>query len=140
MVETGTGGRRRPGLFHWLWYAIGGGLPPRNAEWVRYDTTSGTWIVRHLIRSLVLLALPAAAVAVFLPASTGIRLLISLTAGGCGLMFQLVHIIETTERRVIRAGYPAGTAEATRHQRSIDAQRAANERRRERNAARRSRV
>jgi hypothetical protein len=138
-VETGTGERRRPGPFRWLWYAIGGGLPARNSEWVLYDTTCSTWIVRHLIRTFVLLALPVTAVATLLPASTGLRLLISLTAGACGLMFQVVHIIETTERRVIRAGYPAGTAEATRHQRSIDSQRAANERRRVRNAARQGR-
>jgi hypothetical protein len=120
----------------WLWYAVGGGLPERYATWVLHDTTCSTWLVRHLLRSLVLLALPIVAVALFLPASPGIRLLIALTAGGCGLMFQVVHTIETTERRVIRAGFPPGTAEATRHQRSVDAQRAANERRRLRNAAR----
>jgi hypothetical protein len=104
---------------------------------VRYDTTVGTWIVRHIVRCLVLLAVPVAAVVIFLPANAGLRVLTAVTAGGCGLMFMLVHIIETTERRIIRAGYPAGTAEATRHERSNDAQRAANARRRERNAARR---
>jgi hypothetical protein len=131
--------RRRPGPFRWLWYAFGGGLPPRYATWVLHDTTSATWIVRHIARSLVLLAGPVAAVLLFLPTGTGLRVLTAVTAGGCGLMFTVVHIIETTERRLIRAGYPPGTAEATRHQRSIDAQRLANERRRARNAARRSR-
>ena len=135
-MRSGVGERHRPGPFRWLWYAVGGGLPARNSSWVLYDTTCSTWIVRHLARSLLLLAVPIVAVAVFLPASAGVRLLIALTAGGCGLMFQVVHTIETTERRVIRAGYPPGTAEATRHQRSVDAQRAANERRRERNAPR----
>jgi hypothetical protein len=128
--------RRRPDPFRWLWYAFGGSLPPRYSEWVLHDTTSPTWIVRHVIRSLVLLAAPVAAVLLFLPTGTGLRVLTAVTAGGCGLMFTVVHIIETTERRLIRAGYPPGTAEATRHQRSIDAQRAANERRRQRNAAR----
>ena len=54
-------------------------------------------------------------------------------------MFQLVHTIETTERRAIRAGFPPGSAEATRHQRAVNAQRVANERRRVRNEARRGR-
>jgi 2-keto-3-deoxy-L-rhamnonate aldolase RhmA len=93
--------------------------------------------VRHVLRSLVVLAVPIIAVVIFLPASTGVRLLIALTAGACGLLFQMVHTIETTERRAIAAGYPPGTAEATRHQRAIAAQRAANERRRSRNGPRR---
>jgi Family of unknown function (DUF5313) len=130
-------GRQRPGPLRWLKYAFGGGLPARYSDWVLYDTTCSTWILRHLARSLVMFALPVVAIAIFLPAPLGLRLLISLTAGGCALMFQVVHTIETTERRVIKAGFPPGTAEATRHQRSVDAQRAANERRRQRNATRR---
>jgi hypothetical protein len=128
--------RTRPGVFRWLWYAFGGSLPARYSTWVLHDTTSRTWVVRHTVRSLVLLTGPVAAVLLFLPTGTGLRVLTAVTAGGCGLMFTMVHIIETTERRLIRAGYPPGTAEATRHQRSIDTQRAANERRRARNAAR----
>jgi hypothetical protein len=129
----------RPGPLRWVWYAIGGGLPPRYSTWVLHDTTTNTWVVRHIVRSLVLLAVPVLLVIFLLPASAGIKVLIALTAGACGLMFQIVHTIETTERRAIRAGYKPGTAEATRHQRAVDEQRAANERRRIRNAARRSR-
>lgn len=129
--------RQRPGPLRWLWYAFGGSLPSRHAAWVLHDTTSRTWLLRHVLRSVVVLAVPVAALAIFLPASAGVRLLIALTAGACGLVFQMVHTIETTERRAIAAGFPPGTAEATRHQRAIQAQRAANERRRTRNAARR---
>ncbi|MDT4918548.1 MAG: hypothetical protein QOH89_3248 [Pseudonocardiales bacterium] len=129
----------RPGPLWWLWYAIGGSLPARYSSWVLHDTTTSTWIVRHIVRSLLLLAVPVLLVIVWLPASTGVKLLIALTAGACGLMFQLVHTIETTERRAIRAGYPPGTAEVTRHQRAVNAQRVANDRRRTRNATRRSR-
>jgi hypothetical protein len=132
-------GPRRPGPLRWLWYALGGGLPARHSAWVLHDTTTKTWVLRHLVRSLVLLAVPVLLVLFLLPASTGVKVLIALTAGACGLMFQLVHTIETTERRAIRAGYPPGSAEATRHQRSIEEQRAANERRRLRNATRRPR-
>jgi len=133
------GAVQRPGPLRWVWYAIGGGLPSRYSAWVLHDTTTGSWILRHLARSLLLLAVPVLLVLFLLPASTGTKLLIALTAGGCGLMFQLVHTIETTERRAIRAGFPPGTAETTRHQRAVNAQRVANERRRVRNEARRRR-
>lgn len=138
-MNTAGGSPQRPGPLRWLWYAIGGGLPSRYSAWVLHDTTTGTWIVRHIARSLILLAVPVLLVIFLLPASTGIKLLIALTAGGCGLMFQLVHTIETTERRAIRAGFSPGTAEATRHQRAVNTQRLANERRRVRNEARRRR-
>jgi|SRR3954452_4214662 hypothetical protein len=131
--------RQRPDPLHWLWYAFGGGLPERYSTWVLYDTTASTWVLRHLLRSVLMLALPVAAVALLLPGPPGLRLLIALTAGGAGLMFQLVHTIETTERRAIRAGFPPGTAEATRHNRSVAAQRAANDRRRVRTTDRRRR-
>ena len=92
------------------------------------------WALGRLFRSLY----PrfVCYVGAVVPTGTGLRVLTAVTAGGCGLMFTVVHIIETTERRVIRAGYPPGTGEATRHQRSVAAQREANERRRKRNAAR----
>jgi Family of unknown function (DUF5313) len=128
--------RKRPDPLRWLWYAVGGRLPARYNDWVLHDTTSSTWILRHIARSLVMLALPIAALVIFLPTSTGLKVLTAFTAGGCGMMFMLVHIIETTERRLIRAGYPAGSAEATRHQRSIDSQVAGNAARRARNQAR----
>jgi hypothetical protein len=131
--------QRRPGPLRWLKYAFGGGLPGRYTDWVLYDTTCPTWIVRHLARSIVMFAAPVVAVGVLLPAPLGLRLLIALTAGGCGLMFQVVHTIETTERRVIKAGFAPGTAEATRHRRSVATQRAANERRRQRNIDRAAR-
>lgn len=137
-MTASDGHPQRPGPLWWLWYAIGGGLPARYSAWVLHDTTTRTWILRHVARGLMLLAVPVLLVIFLLPAPTGITLLIALTAGGCGLMFQVVHTIETTERRAIRAGYPPGTAEATRHARSVADQRAANERRRARNAARRA--
>jgi hypothetical protein len=132
--------RSRPGPLRWLWYAFGGGLPERYQDWVLHDTTSATWIVRHIVRSLLLLVIPVVAVLLFLPAATGLRVFTAFVAGGCGMLFMLVHIIETTERRLIRAGFAPGTAEATRHQRSVDTQRSANAARRERNAARAERA
>jgi Family of unknown function (DUF5313) len=33
----------RPDPLHWLWYALGGGLPPRYRDWVLHDATAPTW-------------------------------------------------------------------------------------------------
>jgi hypothetical protein len=130
----------RPGPLRWLWYAVGGGLPPRYSAWVLHDATCRTWFLRHLLRTVILIAVPVVLVAVFVPAPVGIRVLTAVTCGLCAIMFAVVHSIETTERRVVRAGYVGGTAEAVRGQRAIEAQRAANaarRARRERIAARR---
>jgi hypothetical protein len=127
---------RRPGVLRWLWYAAGGSLPSRYDAWVLHDTTCRTWLLRHVIRSLLLISVPVAAVVIFLPAPLGLSILTAATAGGSGMMFMLVHTIETTERRAIRAGYPGGTAEATRALRSAESQKQANAARRERAAAR----
>lgn len=129
---------RRPNPLWWLAYAFGTGLPDRHREWVLKDTTCSTWIVRQLIRSLIVLVIPVAAVVLFLPTYLELRVFTAVVAGSCGLMFMLVHIIETTERRVVRAGYLGGTAERLRHERSTNAQRLANQHRRDRVAARRA--
>lgn len=129
----------RPGPLRWLAYAYGAGLPPRYRAWVLFDTTCSTWLLRHVVRSLLMIAPPVAAVIVFLPAPVGLRVLTAFTAGACALMFMVVHTIETTERRVVKAGFPGGTAEAMRSRRGADAQRLANTRRRERIQERRDR-
>jgi hypothetical protein len=58
----------RPGPLWWVYYAYGGGLPPRYAQWVLHDLTCRTWLLRHLSRtlaqcvpSLLLLLFPAPA-------------------------------------------------------------------------------
>jgi hypothetical protein len=80
------------------------------------DTTTGTWWLRHLTRMLVQLAVPIAVVLAVLPASWGLR---AACAGGgviLALIFSLAYMPEVTENRVIKAGYPAGTAGAHREQ------------------------
>ena len=104
----------RPAPHRWLWYALGGRLPRRNRGWVLRDTTVGTWWLRHLVRMLVQLAAPIAVVLVLLPAPWGLR---AACAGGgvaLALIFSLAYMPEVTENRVIKAGYPAGTATAHR--------------------------
>jgi hypothetical protein len=122
----------RPAPHRWLWYALGGGLPARNRGWVLHDTTTGTWWLRHIARSLVQVAIPIALVMALLPAGWGLR---AAAAGGglaLALFYSLAYMPETTENRVVKAGYPAGTATAHREraahgrqQRESDRKRAA---------------
>jgi hypothetical protein len=104
----------RPAPHWWIWYALGGGLPERNRGWVLHDTTTGTWWLRHIARSLVQVAIPIALVMTLLPAGWGLR---AAAAGGglaLALFYSLCYMPETTENRVVKAGYPAGTATALR--------------------------
>ena len=100
----------RPAPHRWLWYALGGGLPARHRAWVLHDTTTGTWWLRHLARMAVQLSIPITLVMVLLPAGWGLR---AAVAGGgvfLALIYGLAYMPETTEHRVVKAGYPAGTA------------------------------
>jgi hypothetical protein len=137
---------RRPDPFHWMWYALGGGLPERNREWVLHDTTTRTWALRHVLRSFVQLAIPIGLVLLLVPGPFWIRGMAALGGVLLALFFSLAYMTETTENRVKRAGYPAGTAQATRdrlgHDREIEEsqrRRAAAERRGARYRARQDR-
>jgi hypothetical protein len=104
----------RPAPHRWLWYAFGGRLPAPHRGWVLHDTTADTWWLRHVLRSLVQMTVPIVAVVVLLPAPWGLRL---AAAGGglfLGMLYSLAYMNETTEHRVMKAGYPAGTAQAAR--------------------------
>jgi hypothetical protein len=109
----------RPALHHWLWYALGGAVPARNRGWVLHDTTTGTWWLRHIGRSFVQMSIPIALVLTLLPAPIGLRL---AAAGGgifLAMIYSLAYMDETTENRVVKAGYPAGTAQARRDRGSL---------------------
>ena len=126
----------RPAPHRWLWYALGGGLPARHRGWVLHDTTTGSWWARHIARVLVQMSIPIVLIMVLLPASWGLR---AAVAGGgifLALIYSLAYMPETTENRVVKAGYPAGTATAHRehaaHQRDLrdsERRRAANAKR-----------
>jgi hypothetical protein len=120
----------RPTPHRWIWYALGGGLPERNREWVLRDTTIGTWWMRHIARSLVQVAVPIAVVMTVLPAGWGLR---AAAAGGglaLALFYSLAYMPETTENRVVKAGYPAGTATAHRERAGTARQQRESERKR----------
>jgi hypothetical protein len=100
----------RPAPHRWIWYALGGRLPERNRGWVLHDTTTGTWWLRHIARSLVQVAIPIALVMTLLPASWGLRAAVAGGGVALALFYSLAYMPETTENRVMKAGYPVGTA------------------------------
>jgi hypothetical protein len=126
----------RPGIIRWLGYLFGAGLPERYNEWVLKDCTGPTWIWRHVARAVLQLVVPIVLVMVLLPAPLWLRVLSCVAAGGPALMFSIGYIIETTDHRLVKAGYPSGYGESLRKQRALDKQRAESARRRERAAAR----
>jgi hypothetical protein len=101
----------------WIWYAFGGGLPRALAPWVLHDTTARTWMLRHLARAVVQV-LPVVVGCLLVPVPFGYR--ISAAGGGLvlALMFSAAFMTETTEHRVAKAGYPAGTAARLREERA----------------------
>jgi hypothetical protein len=131
--------RRRPGPVRWVGYAFGAGLPAEYSEWVYHDVTSRSWVLRHLGRGLLQLAPVLAAVAILMPGPVWIRVVAIAAGTPMAMVFCLAYMVETTDHRLTKAGYPSGVAESVRKRRSIDAQATANAARRERIAARRAR-
>jgi len=111
---SSTARPERPGVVRWVWYALGGSLPPRYSPWVLHDTSTRTWMLRHLLRSLVQLAVPIALVLILVPGPFWIRGMAALGGVFLALFFSLGYMTETLENRVKRAGYPAGAAQAAR--------------------------
>jgi hypothetical protein len=95
---------------------MGGGLPAHHSPWVLHDTSTRTWAVRHVLRSLVQLAVPIALVLILVPGPFWIRGMAALGGIFLALFFSLGYMTETLENRVKRAGYPAGAAQAARDQ------------------------
>lgn len=109
---------RRPTPLQWVRYALGGRLPRQLSPWVLADTTGPGWVRRHLTRAVVqLLPVLVLCIAV-VPVPLVYRL--SAAVGGLvvGLIFSTAFMVETTEHRVVKAGYPPGTAAQLRAQRS----------------------
>ncbi|MET0136691.1 MAG: DUF5313 family protein [Kibdelosporangium sp.] len=101
---------KRPNPLLWLWYAVGGKLPDRYAEWVLHDATVPTWLARHVIRRLVtmlpILALLYLVLAVFLGFDTVIVLLGLGLGVYAGLYYALIFSTHSVDSRVTRHGYP----------------------------------
>jgi hypothetical protein len=120
----------RPAPHRWLWYAFGGRLPARHRGWVLFDTTTDTWWVRHVVRSLVQMSIPVLVVMTALPAGWGLRAAVAGGGVALGMLYSVAYMNETTEHRVVKAGYPAGTAQAARDRRGLRRQELETERKR----------
>jgi hypothetical protein len=118
-AARGADAIRRPGLHWWIWYAFGGRLPARYRDWVLHDTTTRTWALRNLLRIAVQLAVPVLLVLLLLPGPFWIRGMAALGGVMLGLIFSLAYMTETTENRVVHAGYPVGTVQARRDQAAL---------------------
>jgi hypothetical protein len=129
----------RPAPHRWIWYALGGSLPARHRGWVLHDTTTRTWWLRHALRMLVQLALPIALLLAFLPASWGLRLACAGGGLALALFYSVAYMPEAVENRVVKAGYPVGTATQVRDHASLIRQQQESERRRAANAKRAAR-
>lgn len=126
----------RPTLLQWLRYEYTGSAPRKNAAWVLFDATCRTWVLRHIVRYLLLIGPFVAAVMIFLPTTMAIRTETCLAAGlsiGLGYM---CFTSESIEARIEKAGYRRGLAATMRHRRSEEAQRAVVARNRARREAR----
>jgi len=104
--------RRRPDPLRWIWYTFGGGLGPRYRQWVLHDLTCGTRWERQLARAVVQVV-PLAAV-VLLALGFG---WIAWVGVGCGLVLALIYSAAyfdpAADLRLLKHGYPPGTAQQT---------------------------
>jgi hypothetical protein len=88
---------------------------------------------------LVYLAPFAVVILVFVPGAFWIRGVAVIGGTAMGLFFGIAYIVETTETRLMKAGFPRGLGESIRVNRSADAHAAGVARRRAKALERRSR-
>ncbi len=93
----------RPGVLRWLYYAFGGGLPPRYSQWVLHDLTARTWLLRHLTRTLVQW-LPTGLLAL-LPGPVLLRVLLPMFVLCGALLVSVFFAWETRNHRLYKHGF-----------------------------------
>jgi Family of unknown function (DUF5313) len=93
----------RPNVLRWLYYAYGGRLPPRYAQWVLHDLTARTWFVRLLARALVECA--PALLLLFFPASPGLlAMMVGIVVFGV-LFYSMAFAWEIRNHRLYQHGF-----------------------------------
>jgi hypothetical protein len=118
-----TADRVRPGPLLWLRYAYGAGLPERYHTWVLHDVTAPTWVLRHVVRSIVQFLPFAIVIFLVVPVDRGI-LAIGIGMGALiGLLFSTAFVDNAAESRAMKAGYPEGYATEVRRRRARSARR-----------------
>jgi hypothetical protein len=107
----------RPDPLRWIMYAFGAGLPERNRTWVLHDVTAPTWVLRHLVRSIVQIV-PFAVVLYFVLPFPPVVVVSAIVMGSViGILYSAAFVEAAVEHRAIKAGYPEGHAAAVRHER-----------------------
>ncbi len=112
-----TGDVRRPDLWHWILYAFGAGVPERNRTWVLHDVTTPTWVLRHLLRSVVQIVPFAAVLYLVLPFPLMVVVPAIVMGAVIGILYSAAFVEAAVEHRAIKAGYPEGYAASVRHER-----------------------
>jgi uncharacterized protein DUF5313 len=126
---------KRPNPALWLYFQFGGRLPARYRDWVLHDATCRTWLVRKLIRTLIVLVPVFGALVVVLGSVSGLW---PLAAGSVllgvlvALRITLANASESVDARLVRYGFPPGHATATRRQATAERDAEAAERYRQR--------
>jgi hypothetical protein len=92
-----------PGVLRWLYYAYGGGLPPRYAQWVLHDLTCRTWLLRHLSRALAQCA--PSLLLLLLPGPLSLRLYMLALVFLGGIFISLSFAWEARNQRLYRHGF-----------------------------------
>jgi hypothetical protein len=115
-VEEPSARPHRPAVARWLWYAFGGRLPARHRTWVLHDLTCRTWWLRHMARAVVQVSPLVVVLLLLVPGSLGIRIAAVVAGVALGLLYSGAYIIEISEHRVSKAGYPVGTAARVREE------------------------
>jgi hypothetical protein len=123
---------RRPNPWQWLRYLFGARLPADLKEWVLHDVTCRTWALRQAGRTLLMLSPFIVLVLVLLPGAFWIRGMAAFGGVIMSLIYSLGYVVEATENRLMKAGYPAGTGERLRALRSERSGAEATARRRQR--------
>ncbi|SFN72172.1 hypothetical protein SAMN05216207_102011 [Pseudonocardia ammonioxydans] len=110
----------RPNPFRWLAYAFGARLPERYHRWVLHDVTCRTWWLRHLLRTTVQLVPLLLLLYLVVPGPPWVRLGAIVSGAFIGYFYAMVYVVEASETRVMKAGYPVGAAAATREARRAE--------------------
>jgi Family of unknown function (DUF5313) len=110
---------RRPDPALWLYYQYCGRLPDRYRDWVLWDGTCRTWMVRVVLRGLFLVA-PIVAVMIGAVVVFGGSPVLALGSIVLGLLvsirYSLSYSVESVDARLLRHGFPAEYGSTLRRQ------------------------
>lgn len=93
----------RPGVLRWLYYAYGGRLDSRYAQWVLHDLTCRTWFLRHILRTLTQF-LPALLL-LLVPGPLSITVYLPAIVLFGGLYMSVSFAWETRDHRLYKHGF-----------------------------------